>query len=86
MLESAHVTNNISFAWQVAIIVFFVIIFIAWLSSETSEKHKKQDTDFIILQTITHTEKIVTQKIKEEIKKLDEAQTPKLNEILAKLN
>ena len=78
--------NSWSLSLNVGILVVLVIFIYFILSHRVSQSISKETNDIIILQAITHTEKIVTLKIKEEVKKLDEAQTPKLNEILAKLN
>jgi hypothetical protein len=89
MLEPAKITNNISLAWQVAIIIFFVIIFIAWFSMKTSESQKKEDIDLIILQAIAEMENRMNKKdlvIKQYQQKELELQNKKLDQILIKLN
>jgi uncharacterized protein (UPF0333 family) len=89
MFEPAKITNNISLAWQVAIIVFFVIIFIAWFSIKTSESQKKEDIDLIILQAIAEMENRMNKKdlaVKRYQKKEIELQNKKLDQILIKLN
>jgi hypothetical protein len=89
MLEPAKITNNISLAWQVAIIVFFVIIFIAWFSIKTSESQKKEDIDLIILQAIAEMENRMNKKnlvVKRYQQKELELQNKKLDQILIKLN
>jgi uncharacterized protein (UPF0333 family) len=89
MFEPVKITNNISLAWQVAIIVFFVIIFIAWFSIKTSESQKKEDIDLIILQAIAEMENRMNKKdlaVKRYQKKEIELQNKKLDQILIKLN
>jgi hypothetical protein len=89
MLEPAKITNNISLVWQVAIIVFFVIIFIAWFSIKTSESQKKEDIDLIILQAIAEMENRMNKKdlvVKRYQQKELELQNKKLDQILIKLN
>jgi hypothetical protein len=89
MFEPAKITNNISLAWQVAIIVFFVIIFIAWFSIKTSESQKKEDIDLIILQAIAEMENRMNKKglaVKRYQQKELELQNKKLDQILIKLN